>query len=97
MESQEYTNLTFRLEARKKQDFEALSKRMGMTMNTAFNMFVTAMLHTGRLPFEVVDPLEDPVIGKQIRDELKRRLEKASDPNTKWYTTEEVKERLGLK
>jgi len=96
MATEPYSNLTIRLDTQKKQDFEALSKRMGMSMNTAINLFVTAMLRTGKLPFEVIDPLEDPARRKLVEQELERRLQLADDPDTKWYGTEEVKKELGL-
>jgi len=52
------SNLTIRLDSKRKKEFSELCKRLGLTMNGAIDMFIVATLRTGRLPFRVVDPLK---------------------------------------
>ena len=89
-------NLTIRLNAQKKDDFAVFSKRIGVTMNGAIDMFITAALRTGRLPFEVVDPLSDPVIKATVDREIEERLAIADSPDAKYFSHEEAGKLLGF-
>ena len=42
------------------------------------------------------DPFSDPAIRAGIEQELERRSIRARDPNIKQYSTQEIKEKLGL-
>lgn len=54
----ETVNVNFRMEKNVKKQYEHLCKALGMSMSTAFNMFVNAMLRQNGLPFSTI--LENP-------------------------------------
>jgi len=91
------TQTTVRLNTDTKEQFDEIIKSLGMSASTAFNLFVNATIQHQGLPFNVtLDPLAHPLIRAKVEAELERRIQLADDPNTKWYSTEEVLEELGL-
>ena len=51
------TNINIRMDTDLKKQFEAFCADMGMTMTTAFNIFVRQTLRQGKIPFEIyADP-----------------------------------------
>ena len=42
------------------------------------------------------DPFDDPVVRERIMQDLERRSARAKEPNAKNYTTEEIRQKLGL-
>jgi len=91
------TTITIRTdESVKQQAFEILSD-LGLDMSGAVNAFLRAVIRSKSIPFAIAaDPFDDPVIRARVEKELARRVELADDPNTRWYSTEEVKEMLGI-
>ena len=49
------TNVTVRLDEDIKKEFDLFCENVGITITTAFNMFVRATLRTRELPFVVTD------------------------------------------
>ena len=97
MATSSFSNLTIRLDNQKKEDFEVLSRRLGMSMNTAINVFISAALRHGGLPFDVViDPLDCPEIKANVDKELEKRLAIADSPEAEYYSHEEAKKILGI-
>lgn len=45
--------ITVRVEPKTKQDAETLLNEMGLTMSGAVNLFLTQMIRSGSIPFEV--------------------------------------------
>jgi len=89
--------LTIRLDDNIKQNFESAVNSLGMNMTTAITLFAKATIKYQAIPFAITaDPFDDPVTRARIEAELDRRSERARDPNTKQYSGQEIKERLGL-
>ena len=49
-------NVTIRLDREDKESADLLFNELGMSLSTAFNVFLRQALRTGALPFEVSDP-----------------------------------------
>ncbi|GBR74850.1 DNA-damage-inducible protein J [Candidatus Termititenax aidoneus] len=49
-------NITIRLDKDIKNSAEHLFGHLGMTLSTAFNVFVRQALRLGKIPFEISDP-----------------------------------------
>lgn len=78
------TNVSIRMDADLKKQFDAFCSDMGMTMTTAFNIFAKKVVREYRIPFEIgaerpnnetieaMDEVqrmkEDPSIGKTYTD-----------------------------
>lgn len=45
--------MTVRMDSQLKQNFDALCSRMGMSANTAFNIFVKAVIRSRSIPFTI--------------------------------------------
>ena len=91
------TQANFRVDAQAKDQFEAIVNQLGMTASTAYNLFINATIQRRGLPFDVVlDPLTIPEIRSKVVAELKQRLALENDPNTKWYSNDQIREELGL-
>ena len=49
--------VSFRMDAKLKKNFEAITQLMGLNMTTAFTIFATQVVNEGRIPFDVkADP-----------------------------------------
>jgi len=72
------------------------TEKLGMTTSTAINIFLRAFDRVGGMPFDVTLGATQPDAEYQahIINTLTERKERAKDPNTKWYTPEEMKEML---
>lgn len=54
---QTFINVNFKLDKRTKEDMEAVCAELGMSMETAFNIFARKVAREHRIPFEIsVDP-----------------------------------------
>lgn len=86
----EIANVSFRIDAKLKKEAEALFNEMGMTMTTAFNIFLRQAVRERRLPFIVST--------QNYNDETIAALEESekllSDKNTKKYSLEEALEEI---
>ena len=47
------TNLTIRLDQNDKNEFAAICDKIGLSVSAAFNVFVKAVIHEQRIPFEL--------------------------------------------
>ena len=91
------TSTTIRWDDQDKRKFEQVVNSLGMNVSTAFNVFVKATIRSQGIPFALVaDSLDNPQIRTQIRQELESRLALDDDPDTKWYSTDEVKKTLRI-
>ena len=91
------SNVTIRLNNQKREAFESLANSMGMSMNTAINIFITAAIRRNGIPFDVVgDPLSDPVLKAVVDKELGERIAIADSPDAVYVSHEKAREMLGL-
>ena len=53
--------MTVRMDNQLKAQFDTLCEQFGMSANTAINVFVNAVVHTRRIPFDISAPENDSV------------------------------------
>ena len=75
------TNITIRMDADVKARAESLFEEFGMTMSTAFNVFVRQALREGRIPFDIAltNPNSDTASAMREAERI------AKDPAVKGY------------
>lgn len=76
------TNITIRMDVDLKNRADALFEEFGMTLSTAFNVFVRQALREGRIPFDIT--LNQP--NKETLAALLEAERIAKDPSVKGYT-----------
>ncbi len=77
------TNYTIRLDTELKQEAEALFSDLGMSLATAFQIFLKQAIQHQGLPF----PVKRKQPNKVTLAAMKEALEIADDPNTKRFAT----------
>ena len=77
------TNVTIRMDSELKARADALFAEFGMTLSTAFNVFVRQSLREGRIPFDIA--LNQP--NKETLAALLEAERIAKDPNAKRYNS----------
>lgn len=82
----EIANVSFRIDAKLKKEAESLFNEMGMTMTTAFNIFLRQTVRERRLPFIVSTQNYNPETLAAF-EESERLLR---DKNAKSYSVEEA-------
>ena len=75
-------NVTFRMDSDLKRQADSLFAELGMSLSTAFNIFVRQSLRDGGIPFDI--SLEKP--NKETIAAMLEAERLAKDPNTKGYT-----------
>ena len=76
------TNLSIRMDVETKQQAEELFGNLGMSISTAFNIFVKQALRVRGIPFSITENVPDPEIFAALREARKI----ARDPKVKGYT-----------
>ena len=76
------TNISIRMDSELKAQADALFAELGMTLSTAFNIFVRQSLREGGIPFEI--ELEQP--NKETVAAMLEAERIAKDPNVKHYS-----------
>ena len=68
----ETTNLNIRIDKDLKEQADAVFSEMGMSMTTAFNVFVRQTLRQGKIPFEIyADPFYSETNMRALRQSIK--------------------------
>ena len=75
-------NVTFRMDSDLKRQADSLFAELGMSLSTAFNIFVRQSLRDGGIPFDI--SLEKP--NKETIAAMLEAERLVKDPNTKRYT-----------
>ena len=75
------TNLSIRMDAETKRQAEQLFDSLGMSMSTAFNIFVRQALRVRGIPFAITENAPEPEMSSALREA--RRI--ARDPKVKGY------------
>ena len=75
------TNVSIRMDSDVKAQADALFTELGLTLSTAFNIFVRQSLREGRIPFDISlnQPNEETVAALQEAERI------AKDPSVKGY------------
>lgn len=84
------TNVTIRLDTGLKTEADAFFREMGMTMNTAVNIFLRQTLREGRIPFSI----GLPQFNRETVEALLEAERIAKDPTVKRYSVEEALQEL---
>ena len=85
-------SMTVRMDSKLKQQFNELCNEIGMSVNTAINIFANAVVKTRSIPFKITAyPSEDTV----LRDFYEFRREVASSDRPE-LTMEEINEEIRL-
>ena len=82
--------VTVRIDSEIKSKFDELCKQFGMSANTAFNVFVNAVVMHKKIPFEISTPTYED---KVLKDFYEFRKEVASS-NRQELTMEEINEEI---
>lgn len=89
-------NITFRTDEEIKKVAGEVFGELGMDMTTGLNVYLRMVARERRIPFEVAVNEPDEEYKAVIAKTIAERLERSKDPNTKWYSLEEVEAMLGL-
>ena len=85
----ETLNLSVRVDANDKKNFEQFCDEVGMNVSTAINMFIKAVLREQKLPFEIRSKTFDNVIDEKLQE-----AESEMKNNSKRYSKEEILESI---
>ncbi|MBR1547976.1 MAG: type II toxin-antitoxin system RelB/DinJ family antitoxin [Prevotella sp.] len=73
--------VTVRLDAGQKQQFDALCEQFGMSANTAFNIFVNAVIRSRSIPFAIKsNPLPTSTRALDLFLQQRRAAESSAEP-----------------
>ena len=89
-------SMTVRMDAQVKQRFDALCNEIGMSANTAMNIFVRRMISFGGIPFEVsITPKKDLIRDEGVKAfrEIRAMAEAGLFPD---LTLDEINEEIRL-
>ena len=85
-------SMTVRMDSQLKKQFNELCNEIGMSVNTAINIFANAVVKTRSIPFKITaDPYDDKV----LRDFYEFRKQVASSDRPE-LTMEEINEEIRL-
>lgn len=83
--------MTVRLDSRLKAQFDQLCEEFGMSANTAFNIFVKAVIRSGSIPFSInVQDKEGKQALKAI-EEMRKAAQERTEPE---MTLDEINEEI---
>ena len=86
--------VTVRIDSEMKSQFDELCAQFGMSVNTAFNIFVNAVVRSRSIPFEVkVSPKAEPMSGLEAFQQIRRMAESGQLPE---MTLDEINEEIRL-
>jgi addiction module RelB/DinJ family antitoxin len=87
------SDLTISLDNQIKTKFESLCEQLGMSVNTAINVFMKAAVRTGGFPFPLEMNTDDLVRHRAIAAFRQARMIAESDPNPE-MTLDEINEEI---
>ena len=85
----ETLNLSVRVDANDKKNFEQFCDEGGMNVSTAINMFIKAVLREQKLPFEIRSKTFDNIIDEKLQE-----AESEMKNTSKRYSKEEILESI---
>lgn len=82
-------NINVRVEPKAKLQFEDFCNQIGMSMSTAINVFIKAVLREKKIPFELTaEP--DPFYSEENMERLKRSIKQLEDGQVVTKTIDEL-------
>ena len=85
----ETLNLSVRVDANDKKNFEQFCDEVGMNVSTAINMFIKAVIKEQKLPFEIRSKTFDNIIDEKLQE-----AESEMKNTSKRYSKEEILESI---
>ncbi len=85
----ETLNLSVRVDANDKKNFEQFCDEVGMNVSTAINIFIKAVLREQKLPFEIRSKTFDNIIDEKLQE-----AESEMKNTSKRYSKEEILESI---
>ena len=86
--------VTVRIDSEMKSQFDELCEQFGMSVNTAFNVFVKAVVMSRKIPFEIkASPKVEPMSGIEAFREIRKMAESGQLPD---LTLDEINEEIRL-
>lgn len=84
------TSITVRTDDTIKKQAIAIFEDLGMDLSTGVNVLLRALIRENGLPYNMsLEP--DAEYREWIKQELQKSWERRTDPDAKWYTTEEIR------
>lgn len=91
------TAVTIRMDADLKQQFDSLCNDFGMSVNTAFNIFVRSVVRTKSIPFKIEGSVQNQKeILSKSRDAFDKLRLQAQNNGLTTMTLEEINEEIRL-
>ena len=91
------TAVTIRMDSELKQQFDSLCNDFGMSVNTAFNIFVRSVVRTKSIPFKIEGSLKDKeTILSKSRDAFEKLRIQAETTGVTDLSIEEINEEIRL-
>ena len=89
------TATTIRMDSELKAEFDKLCNQFGMSVNTAFNIYVKAVVRQRRIPFQIEgETIEDTMEkGRRAFYEMRRQ---SAENGTSGMSLEEIEEEIRL-
>jgi len=90
------TRISVNIDEAVKRDAQQILSEIGMDMTTAIDSFLRTVVREERIPFDLRTEraYREAVHREYISAELDKSLLEANDPETKWLSQNEMKERL---
>ena len=86
--------VTVRIDSEMKSQFDKLCAQFGMSVNTAFNIFVNAVVKTQSIPFEIkAAPKSESTSGFEAFQQIRKMAESGQFPE---MTLDEINEEIRL-
>ena len=85
----ETLNLSVRVDANDKKNFEQFCDEVGMNVSTAINMFIKVVLREQKLPFEIRSKTFDNIIDEKLQE-----AELEMKHTSKRYSKEDILESM---
>ena len=87
-------SMTVRMDSQLKQQFNELCNEIGMSVNTAINVFAKAVVKTRSIPFEIkADAVSEPMSGLEAFQKIRKMAESGQFPE---MTLDEINEEIRL-
>jgi len=86
----ETTNLSIRIDKELKEQAEAFFGELGLTMSSAFNVFVRQSLRQGKIPFEL-SLVPDPFYSTSNMNVLRQSIQEADEGKLITKTMDELR------
>jgi addiction module RelB/DinJ family antitoxin len=87
-------SMTVRMDSQLKKQFNELCNEIGMSVNTAINIFANAVVRTRGIPFEIkATPKDEPMNGLEAFRQIRQMAESGQFPD---LTLDEINEEIRL-